>query len=127
MNQKQTLKHWVWDEHKYIAKVKRLDGSYRYFYDADEYQSYLTKNKLLGYDIGRAAHRKIIFPIHMGVKEEYEYARADRVEKGFKDLLGKRWPLVKDLIDGRSESKTLGKTSAKAASFIEKKLKDKIN
>ena len=31
--------------HKYIAKVKISDGSYRYFYDQDEYDAYLKKKE----------------------------------------------------------------------------------
>lgn len=31
--------------HKYIAKVKISDGTYRYFYDQDEYKSYLKKKE----------------------------------------------------------------------------------
>lgn len=31
--------------HKYIAKVKISDGSYRYFYDQDEYDAYLRKKE----------------------------------------------------------------------------------
>lgn len=30
-------------EHKYIAKVKLANGSYRYFYDTDEYNNYLKR------------------------------------------------------------------------------------
>ena len=32
-------------KHKYIAKVKVKNGKYRYFYDAQEYQRYLTRQK----------------------------------------------------------------------------------
>lgn len=31
--------------HKYIAKIKISDGSYRYFYDQDEYNAYLKKKE----------------------------------------------------------------------------------
>ena len=32
-------------DHKYIAKVKISDGTYRYFYDQDEYNAYLKKQE----------------------------------------------------------------------------------
>lgn len=38
---KNTLIHGDWEEHKYIAKVKRPNGKYRYFYSNEEYQAYL--------------------------------------------------------------------------------------
>lgn len=37
-----SLYHWgEKEDHKYIAKVKRSNGTYRYFYDKDEYQAFL--------------------------------------------------------------------------------------
>lgn len=40
------LAHGDWEEHKYIAKVRRPNGKYRYFYDMEEYKNYLRKNQL---------------------------------------------------------------------------------
>ena len=34
-------------DHKYIAKVKLTNGKYRYFYDQDEYNSYLKRSQYL--------------------------------------------------------------------------------
>lgn len=40
------LVHWgEKEDHKYIAKVKRPNGKYRYFYDREEYQNFLNKGK----------------------------------------------------------------------------------
>lgn len=40
------LVHWgEKEDHKYIAKVKRPNGKYRYFYDREEYMNFLNKGK----------------------------------------------------------------------------------
>lgn len=40
------LYHWGFKkDHKYIAKVKKPNGKYRYFYDKDEYEAYLNGGK----------------------------------------------------------------------------------
>lgn len=36
------LAHGDWEEHKYIAKVRRPNGKYRYFYDEEEYAAFLS-------------------------------------------------------------------------------------
>lgn len=41
---KSYLEHGDWEEHKCIAKVRRPNGKYRYFYSVEEYQSYLRRN-----------------------------------------------------------------------------------
>lgn len=41
------LSHGDWEEHKYVAKVK-VGDSYRYFYDKDEYNTYLKSQENIG-------------------------------------------------------------------------------
>lgn len=40
-----TLYHWEKEDHKYIAKIKRPNGKWRYFYSQEEYQAYLDNQK----------------------------------------------------------------------------------
>lgn len=44
-----TLRHADKRDHKYIAKIKRSNGKFRYFYDNDEYQRYLRGQKAVNH------------------------------------------------------------------------------
>lgn len=55
------LCHWeIKRDHKYIARVELPNGKYRYFYDKDEYQAYLDRQKKSKSENGKSIISKFV-------------------------------------------------------------------
>lgn len=81
-NSECVLTHGEWKEHKYIAKVKRPNGSYRYFYSEESYRQYLANQKGEGnfvLDFIGSLSNALVSSISLAVKKTVVKATVDNV------------------------------------------------